>query len=411
MQVHRLFDLNEHIRRVLALNFQQKIWVRAEIAACSAARPHIYLELLEKGEGLEPLAQASAVLWAGDHRRLRQQHGPALDEVLREGLEVQLQVLVQYHERYGLKLLVQDIDPNFTFGEMERQRQRNLAWLREQGLLRRNAALPLPPVLQRIAVLSAETAAGYQDFQAHLQENPLGYAFSCRFFPVAVQGANAVPDIQAALAQIASRHRDFDCAVLLRGGGARLDLAAFDHPELCRTAALMPLPLLTGIGHDVDQSLLDLVAHTALKTPTAVADFLLQHNLFFENKVLQQAAQLRALCDFHLKISTLRMERAETALYREARHLLANKTQRLEAQSAQLPTQAKALLQRQQQQLSHAEALCAALAPEAVLQRGYSLTRRADGQVLRNAADAQAGERLHTQLAEGSLESTVLPTP
>lgn len=400
MQIHSLFDLQEYIRRVLALNFQQAIWITAEIGQAGRSKGHYYLELIEKGGGEELLAQASAVLWAGDYRRLRLALGADLDAVLQTGLQVKMQVRVDFHERYGLKLLITDLDPAFTFGEVERLRRQTVATLREQGLLDRNRQLPLPAVLQRIAVISSEGAAGLQDFLEQLRANKFGYSFDCQLFESSVQGKTAAAEMQAALQRIAAESAFYDCAVIVRGGGARLDLAAFDHLDLCRTLAGMPLPVLTGIGHDIDETVLDLVAHTALKTPTAVAEFLIQHNLFFENELLQSAAQLRSFAEFQVRIHALNLNNREMELAFETRQRLVRAEQQLDTWENVLPTLASAIFRTQAGMLNHAEALCEALSPEKVLQRGYSLTTK-QGKILTGTQDVQPGDVLETRLADG----------
>lgn len=406
MQIHRLFDLQEHIRRVLALNFQQALWITAEIAQVSRSKGHYYLELIESGPGDTLLAQASAVLWANDYRRLRVAHGPDLDAVLQPGLQVKMQVRVDFHERYGIKLLLIEIEPAFTFGELDRQRRQTIASLQAQGLLERNRSLSLPPVLQRIAVISSEGAAGLQDFIQQLKGNRFNYYFDCQIFESSVQGNNAAAELQVALARIAREAAFFDAVAVVRGGGARLDLAAFDNLELCQAIAQMPLPVLSGIGHDVDETVLDLVAHTALKTPTAVAEFLIQHNLFFENSLLQSAYQLCGIAEFQVKINTLELNRQEMELTLESRQRLRRADQLLDTQQAAVPVLAAGMLRTRRNLLERAEVLCTALSPEKVLRRGYSLTTHR-GKVLTSSTDLQPGDVLETRLAEGVLRSVV----
>lgn len=407
MQVHSLFDLQEFIRRVLALNFQQPVWITAEIGQASRSKGHYYLELIQKGEGEALVAQASAALWANDYRRLRTRLGADLDAVLQTGLQVKMQVKVDYHERYGLKFIVADLDPAFTFGEVDRLRRQTIDTLRSQGLLQRNAGLPVPPVLQRIAVVSSENAAGLQDFLQQLRGNEFGYVFDCQLFESSVQGVDAAAEIQYALRRIVAESAFYDCAVVVRGGGARLDLAAFDNLELCRTLAGMPLPVFTGIGHDIDETVFDLVAHTALKTPTAVAEFLIRHNLFFENNILQTAGELRALATFQVRLNELELNRREMEITLEGKQLLHRAARQLDNWEAMLPQWANAQLRTQYNFLDHAEALCEALSPEKVLQRGYSITMH-NGKVLNNAQEIQPGDVLETRLADGNVQSQVI---
>jgi exodeoxyribonuclease VII large subunit len=407
MQVYSLFDLNEHIRQVLALNFQQPVWIAAEIAQVGQSRGHTYFELVQKGEGAEPIAQAQAVLWAADYRRLLRSIGPTLEAILIEGLEVKIRVQVDFHERYGLKLQIVDVDPTFTFGQLSLQRRETLEVLRKKGLLEKNRKLPLPLVLQRIAIISSETAAGLQDFNQHLLQNIFGYQFDCQLFTAAMQGRNAESEIQAAAALIEKRVTDFDCVAILRGGGARLDLAAFDGLQLCQAVAHLPLPVLVGIGHDVDETVLDLVAHSSLKTPTAVADFIVQHNAQFEGAVLGLSSQLAQLSTQKVRYQALAIQGLESALQWGLRDFQRKQTAQLESIERNLPIWVKHLLQRQTQQLDQALLLCHAMHPDKVLQRGYSITTK-NGELLRSPSEIVSGDILTTRLQDGTIQSKAL---
>ena len=406
MQVYSLFDLARHLRQVVALNFAESLWVTAEIAQAKLSRGHLYLELVQKGE-TDIVAQNQAVIWARDLQRLRRQLGPALDEVLREGVEVKMRVRIDYHERFGLKLLPEEIDTAYTFGQLELQRRQTIQTLHAEGLLERNRALPLPLALQRLAVVSSEGAAGLQDFREHLASNIFGYQFDIQLFTAAVQGANVLPEVSAAFRAIQKKSDHFDCVIVLRGGGARLDLAAFDALDLCRQAAQLPLPLFSGIGHETDQTVLDLVAYEALKTPTAVADFIIQHNLFFENNLVRMAAQLHSAGEYRLGAHQMELDRAATDLRWNGKTFLQHTHYQLDHIGQTLPLLARNLLQRQLQHLNEAESLCAALHPDAVLQRGFSLTLH-QGRVVTAAAQLQPGDQIVTKFKEGTSSSIVM---
>jgi exodeoxyribonuclease VII large subunit len=224
-----------------------------------------------------------------------------------------------------------------------------------------------------------------------------------------VQGKNAESELREALEKVTLQNENFDCAVVVRGGGARLDLAAFDGLELSKTVANFPLPVFTGIGHDMDETVLDLVAHTALKTPTAVADFLLQHNLIFENRIFELAENLRAASDFRLKINQLELERLETAAHFGCRERLRAAARRLDILEENLPALGFQLLRNQSRFLERAEVICRALEPESILRRGYSLTFK-NGKAVLSASEVAAGDLLETRLREGSLHSVVKHT-
>jgi exodeoxyribonuclease VII large subunit len=404
MQVYTLYELNTYLRQVLALNFQQPLWIAAELASVGQSRGHWYFDLVQKGEGDALLAQGQAMLWAVDYRRMRAAKGAALDAVLREGLEIKLQVKIDFHERYGLKYQVLDLDPAYSLGQLELLRRQTIQTLQQLGLLARNRALPLPTVLQRVAVISSGGAAGFQDFLKQLTDNPFGYRFFCDLLDVAVQGKAAEAEINAALTLVAQRRDRYDCAVILRGGGARTDLAVFDSLELCKTAAHCPLPLFTGIGHDTDESILDLVAHTALKTPTAAADFLVQRNLHFETALLQLAAVARERSEYALKTALLEIKATESALQWGVRENLRSAVQRIQVIEDRLPALAAQTFRGHVSALEHAEAVCRAFDPASVLRRGYSITTK-NGKAVRAAFEIAEGDVLETKLQDGVVRS------
>ncbi|MEI6408703.1 MAG: exodeoxyribonuclease VII large subunit [Bacteroidota bacterium] len=407
MQIHTLFDLNEHIRRVMALNFQDPLWIAVEIAQVGQSKGHYYLDLVQKGDTQEPVAQAQAVLWLNDYKRLYRRIGPDLEAVLKEGLEVKLQVRVDYHERYGLKLQIVDLDPAFTFGLLSLQRRQTLETLSREGLLDLNSGVPMPSVLQRIAVISSEGAAGFQDFREHLAENPYRYRFDCQLFNAAVQGKNTESEVIAAAGLIAQRAADFDCVVIIRGGGARLDLAAFDGLDLCRHIARLALPVLAGIGHDVDETILDHVVQVSLKTPTAVADFILQHNLNFESDVLSLAEYVRMFTTNQIKIQESELGRLESALHWNTRELLRRNALQINLLEQNILPAAKQIIKNASLKLDLAEQICRAFHPDHVLSRGYSITTK-NGKLVGSPSELFSGDELETRLKTGVIKSKVL---
>lgn len=401
-----LLALNEHLRRVVALNFQSPLWVTAEIAQAGRSRGHWYIELIQKGEGGTIVAQASAMLWLKDTQRIRKNLGFALEDLLQEGTDLKWQVLPEFHERYGLKLMVQDIDPAYTSGQWALRRRQTLQRLQQEGLTEMNGRLPLPPVLQRIAVITSPEAAGWQDFHKHLQEHPECYAFKTVLFPVAVQGRNAVPEIAAALRHLATHRTDFHAVVILRGGGGRLDLAAFDDYEVCAAAARLPLPVFSGIGHETDESLLDIVAHTAHKTPTATADFLIRHNQEFEKQLSQLASVLKKYGMYRVQYARLGVQQSATTLQWKKEERVRTLRQRLDHLTQALPAAVAQRLQRQYAALTAAAATCAAVDPMLALRRGYSLTR-INGNLVRSVEELPTGTIIETEIADGRVRSVI----
>lgn len=383
MQHYSLYELNEFIRRVISLNFTEAVWVQCEIFQVNHSRGHYYIQLVQK-DGAEDqiMARADAVLWQRQYQALRRSLGPLLDELLKEGLEVLLQVRVTFDERYGLQYHIDRIDPAFSLGKLEIQRQESIRMLREEGLLERNAAIPLPSVMQRIAVLSSPDAAGLKDFLDQLHHNPYGYRFQAQLFPAAVQGQRVEQEILERLRQITLQQARFDCVVVIRGGGSRLDLAAFDQIGLCRGIAQCPLPVFTGIGHEVDETVLDMVSHTSLKTPTAVAEFLLDHNAAFEAVTLQLGNRI-----------------GQTAL-------LQIRSQNLPLLAQQLRNHIQLRMQRELQALDNIADQCALLDPQRALERGYAfLSREGDG--IRSIRQLSPGDKIRIHLQDGEADGII----
>jgi exodeoxyribonuclease VII large subunit len=405
MQVYSLLELNTYLRRVVAMNFQAPLWITAEIGQAGQSRGHLYLDLIEKGEEEDLVAKSQAVVWATDLRRIRGTVGDTLDEVLQAGRQVQLQVRVDFHERYGLKLIVTDIDPAYTFGQISLQRRNTILALQQAGLTTLNKRLELPPVIQRIAVISGEHAAGLRDFRVHLQENAYGYTFRISLFEAAMQGNLTGQEITAQLESINDQAPHFDCIAIIRGGGARMDLAAFDGLPLCTAIAQAHLPVLTGIGHDIDETVADMVAHTNLKTPTAVADFFIQHNLDFETDLYETGRRLAQCAGQQIAKYQSKLEQLSAGLHHASKSMTNRQRIALAHIEAQLKPSADRILQQQSRWLLHAEALSLSFHPQRVLERGYSLTT-CDGKILKTPAPA--GTVVETRLANGTMKSTVV---
>ncbi len=275
-----LSKLNGMIRESIEMSFSNEIWLIAEIAEMRiAGAGHCYLDLVEKKDG-RILARMRANIWKFQYERIATNFFASTGNTLQKGLKVLLSVSVSFHEQYGVSLVVKNIDPSYSLGDLERRKKEIIKKLTEQGLLNKNRALDLELVPKRIAVVSSETAAGYGDFINQLKTNPKRYCFEPELFQTIMQGENTAVSVIESLSQIAEQ--SFDCVVIIRGGGASLDLAGFDDFELGKTIANYPLPVITGIGHERDETIPDLVAHTGLKTPTAVAEFLIEKMSDFE---------------------------------------------------------------------------------------------------------------------------------
>ncbi len=274
-----LLQLNKSVRNLVA-SIGREFWIVAEIAHIQV-QEHAYLEVVQK-ENERIVAKARGIIWGSVLQQLLAEQPETLPMILKAGVNIRCRVAVNFHEVHGLALHINAVDVFYTLGEMEQQRLRTLAKLEQSGLLYLQQNLSLPPVLQKIAVVSSETAAGFGDFINQLDDNPWGYRFAVTLFPASVQGENAVPVLVEQIGRVSKR---FDVLVIIRGGGARLDLEVFNSEVVAAAIARCPIPVLTGIGHQRDSTIADRTAYLSLKTPTAVAEFILQNNLQFESKI------------------------------------------------------------------------------------------------------------------------------
>lgn len=404
---YSLYELNEYIRRIIALNIPKAIWLTAEIAQCNLSRGHLYLNLIQKDEETdELLAKSDAVIWARQLSRLKRKLGKDFNALMQEGVAIKIAVRVDYNERYGMKLMIEDIDPIYTIGKLETVRRATIERLEKEALLAKNGNLKLPAVLQRIALISSETAAGYQDFISQLTNNNYGYTFSVKLFSAAMQGKQSSPEIVQQLERI-ERFGGYDCVVITRGGGARLDLMSFDDYELNKAVANCKIPVLAGVGHETDDCIIDLVANTSLKTPTAVAAFLINHNMHFETMLLQLGQDLYLQSQQRINEDLLWLEEARQVLRWQSQSLLKNGSQQLSYRSDSIQQLTQNLLRQQTEQLSHLEELSLFLSPEATLKRGYSLTSQG-GKIIRDPKLLKKGEQIETHLKEKTLISEII---
>ena len=408
MKTYSLYELNEFLRRVVALNFSESVWVTAEMGQISLSRGHYYIRLLEK-EADNIIAELSAVVWAADFKRMQRVFGAATEGVLSEGMEVRLKGRLDFHERYGLKFIIEEIDPTYTIGKLEIQRRQLIAALQSEQLLGLNAALTPPSVWQRIAVISSETAAGWADFQNHILENIYAYRFHIQLFPSAMQGQFVEREMLQQLEKIKTLKDQFDAVVIIRGGGAKLDLAAFDNGALCRAVAQFPLPVLTGIGHEIDLTVLDMVAFTALKTPTAVADFLIEQHLKFESSLVEMGHFLKNCVQNRLYTEGGDLAKMNNFLQFQTAFYLKNQAQKLAYCSHELPKLVTQTLKLENNALDNTLKIIDLMSVEATLKRGFSITRQ-NGKVLTHDSEVNVGDLLETQLADGVLLSHLTET-
>jgi exodeoxyribonuclease VII large subunit len=401
-----LYELNNVIRSVLGEAFPNACWVTAEIADLKCNRKgHCYLELVEKEED-RTIAQTRATIWAYEYRKLGLKFEKATGESLKPGMKILLLASVTFHELYGLSLTVRDLDPAYTLGEMARKKKEVIERLRQEGIIDLNKRLPLPLVPQRIAVISSPTAAGYGDFFNQLDGNAYGYKFIHVLFPAMMQGNEAGASIITALGDIRKRQSGFDVAVVIRGGGSVVDLNCFDIYSVAAEIARFPLPVVTGIGHEKDDTVADIVAHTRMKTPTAVAEFLISGLRSFEEGVMDIGERVRTCTERLLKDEMYRLNGVSQKLSYVPLRLSSIHENRLLMCRKDLSNGVKRMLTKEHERFSYMQRAVRHLDPRNVLRRGYSITRHR-GKTLRDGSALKKWSVIETTLHRGIIRSIV----
>lgn len=406
-QSYTLYELNEYIRRVIALNFPESVWITCEISQAKNSRGNIYLDLVQQDEEDNVVAQSSAAIWYKSYLFLKSKLGELLPSLLTPGTQIRVKVMVEYSEKYGMKLIVEDIDPAFTLGKLEMARQKILERLHHEGVSELNKALPLPTVIQRIAVISAENAAGYIDFKTHLETNSYGYHFAITLFPAALQGSKTETEVCDALSRISKDKKSFDLIAIIRGGGSKLDLAGFDNFNIGHKVATSPIPVFTGIGHEIDQSIADLMAHTAMKTPTAVADFILEHNVNFEGEIMDMMHSVERIAHRELKMHQLSIENVFILLQSLPAEAIRNQTIFLSQLQQQLMQQVDHRMHRQLIMHESFDQILHVSDPIHTLNKGYTIVNQG-GKIVAKKREFTEGD-LTIQFADGVIEINNTP--
>ena len=424
-----LYELNSLVVELIDKVMPSSYWVEAEIADARESKGHLYLELIEKDESTNiPIARASAKCWRSSWLMI----GPHFERVagvkLRAGLQIMIQVHAQFHAQYGFSWIIDDINPEYTMGSMARKRNEIIAQLKSEGVFDLQRELCLPLFAQRIAVISSASAAGYGDFCNQLQHNEYGFRFQMQLFQAFMQGEQVEQSIVAALNLISTKEDDFDCVVIIRGGGATADLSGFDTLVLAENVANFPLPVITGIGHERDESILDMVAHTRVKTPTAAAAFLIDHLAATLNRIEQAQISIQRMVEHRIQHEKLHLQQLSThipilfsmiknrenarlddywhaLLQRVMLHLQQSKM-RVELLSNKVIPATTNKLMAEQHKLQLLEQRVDGVNPERMLRLGYSLTYK-NGYVLRNVNEVKAGDEITTRLKGGIITSVV----
>ena len=402
------------VRETIECEMPDEYWVEAELSECRELRGHCYMELIQKDERTAtPVAKSPAKCWANKWAVIRPYFERTTGQQLHAGMKVLLKVYAQFHEAYGFSWIVTDINPEYTLGDMARKRQEIIRQLKAEGVFDLQKELTLPPFCQHIAVISSQTAAGYGDFCNQLSDNPYGFQFQTQLFPAIMQGEGVEQSIIAALEKIYSLTSSFspltskfDCVVIIRGGGATSDMSGFDTLALAENVANFPLPIITGIGHERDESILDMISHTRVKTPTAAAAFLIEHL----KEVLDVINGSQELITRYAqqKLSTLNSQLTivSEAIPRLFSIVKTRQEAKIDTLNQRIPMLLERRLLAENHRLQLMEEKLKALDPQLLLKRGYSITLH-NGRAVKDATALKAGDEIETRLANGAIHSVV----
>ncbi len=403
-----LYELNNLVRGVIANTFTQSFWIRAEMSDVRVAQNgHCYLEFIEKdSKNRNIIAKARGSIWANVFRLLKAYFESETGQAFGSGLKVLVQVSVEFHELYGYSLNVHNIDPTYTLGDQARNRALILKQLEEEGVLTLNKELELPTITNRIAVISSPTAAGYEDFCNQLENNTDGFVFYAHLFPAIMQGERTEESIISALDRIYEHVDKFDAVIIIRGGGATSELSSFDSYLLAANCAQFPLPIITGIGHERDDTVLDIVAHTRAKTPTAVAEFLI--------KRIQSAAIVMYELQESIITSTNRKLTEETVflntLATHFSYIIKDNTKdqlnKINTFTERLKNATKRVIQEEKHRLTNKEQFLKLISPENILKKGYTLTIR-NNKIVKSSLTLKEGDTITNRFYDGDLVSEV----
>lgn len=402
-----LLELNGMVRTTLERGMRDEYWVEAELAEARETRGHCYMELVQKDPlSNTPVAKASAKCWKQTWMLMQPYFERATGQPLRAGMKVLLRVYPNFHEAYGFSWIVKDIDPTFTVGDLARRRQEIIAALKAQGIFDMNRQLELPMFTQRIAVISSQTAAGYGDFCNQLNDNPYGFRFHATLFPAVMQGEGVELSVIAALERIYEEVDNYDCVVIIRGGGATSDMSGFDTLALAENVAQFPLPVITGIGHDRDESVLDMVACIRVKTPTAAAAYLVSHLLKVSDLIDNMNERMVRCATMRIEMQKMRLARLSERLPSVFSLVKVKREAHLDALNSRLITSVRQFFDRQTHRLDMLGQRAAALDPKLLLSRGYSITIH-NGKAVHDKDTLKPGDEIETIFEKGTVKSIV----
>ena len=408
---YTLRQLNLMVRDAIEMQLPDEYWVEAELSECRERGGHCYMELIEKDEQTNtPVARASAKCWRQTWQMLQPTFVRATNQPLRAGLKVLLRVYAQFHEAFGFSWIVTDIDPTYTIGDMARKRQEIIRQLKEEGVFDLQRELQIPLFAQRIAVISAAGAAGYGDFVRQLEDNEYGFRFTVHLFPAIMQGEQVEQSVIAALNRIFEEthgaQAPYDVVVILRGGGATADLSGFDTLALAENVAQFPIPVITGIGHERDESILDMVSNTRVKTPTAAAALLIDNLRRVLERIAHAEDSLRLSITQRLNYQQQRLSQLAGMIPMLAQQLLTNSRHRIDILQQRLPLSIERMLTARKHQLAQLELKLQGFDPQLLLSRGYSITLL-NGKAVRDPRQLKPGDEIETRVEKGTIRSVV----
>lgn len=406
---YALSELLRQVRGALEKELPGSFWVIAEILELRENR-HCYLELIEKSEENDTLlAKVRATIWSSRYSMLRPFFEASAGTPLKSGIKILCKASVEFHPVYGLSLNITDLDPSYTLGDLARKKQEVILRLRKEGVFDMNRELPFPLVPQHIAVISSESAAGYGDFMETIGNNRHGFRFHTTLFPALMQGDEAPGSIISAMEQVFESGTGFDCVVLIRGGGSKADLESFNQYDLAYFITQFPLPVITGIGHERDESVADMVANHALKTPTAVAEFLVDQLLAFEFHLSALFDRLSTSARIRIQADRSLLERTQRDLMHLSRGLIRQRSEQLLQTGQRLQRELASLLERKREQLAQLQKRNELVDPMNILKRGYSITLQ-EGRSIASVRDIKPESLLETRLYKGTIISEVKHT-
>jgi len=412
---YSLLELNSLVREAIENALPMEYWVEAELSECRESRGHCYMELIQKDElSATPIAKAQAKCWANKWLTIRPYFERTTGQQLHIGMKVLLKVYPQFHEAYGFSWIVTDIDPTYTLGDMARKRQEIIQKLKAEGVFDLQKELQLPVFCQHIAVISSQTAAGYGDFCNQLADNPYSFKFETQLFPAIMQGESIGQSIIAALERIYQMQTEnlelrtslFDCVVIIRGGGATSDMSGFDTLALAENVANFPIPIITGIGHDRDESVLDMVSHTRVKTPTAAAALLIDHLKAVQETIEGAQSMITHYVQQKLSIANSHLSIISESIPRLFSVVKTRQEAKIDALYTRMPMLIERRLTTESHRLQLIDEKLKALDPALLLARGYSITLH-NGKSVRNPQQLQPGDEIETRVEKGIIKSII----